>query len=243
MTLPLRFAVLLLVLNLAAGCALFKPKEETRSAEQMWADAEKKFSKENYEKAAEDYKKLKDYHPYNPLAVLAELKLADTYFLDKKYQLAYSQYNQFRELHPTHEKIPYVVYQMGMCHFQQMLSKDRDQDHTRAALKEFAVLVRMYPGNEYIPAARGKMEQCWKRLAENEYYIGKFYYKKENYHAALRRFEKIRYLYSGLGLDWNVDRYIDLCNNAIAQEKEGKREKKLFPSLLWWKKPDERQGP
>ncbi len=241
MKLPLRFAALFLALTLAAGCVWFKTKEETRSAEQMWADAEKQFSKESFEKAADDYKKLKDYHPYSPLATSAELKLADAYFLDKKYQLAYSQYNQFRELHPTHEKIPYVIYQMGMCHFKQMLSKDRDQDHTRAAIKEFAVLVRMYPGSEHVTAAREKMEQSWKRLAEYEYYIGKFYYKKKNYPSALRRFEKIRYLYSGLGLDWNVDRYIDLCNKALAQEKEQEKEKdkegkkswKLFPFFPW----------
>lgn len=220
-----RYAVLLLALSLMAGCAWFKAKEERRSAEQMWADAERYFSRQDFEKASDDYKKFREYHPYSPLATSAELKLADSYFLDKKYQQAYSQYEQFKELHPTHKMIPYVIYQMGMCYFKQMHSKDQDQDHTRAALKEFVVLVRMYPGSEYITAARDKMEQCWKRLAEHEFYIGKFYYIKNNYHAALRRFERIRDLYSGLGLDWNVDLYIDLCNKAIAQQKDKKGER------------------
>jgi len=220
MKLAFRTIILIVALSLIVGCAWFKPKRETRSAERMWNDAEKYFSDQDFEKAADDYKKLRDYHPYNPLATLAELKLADANFLGKKYQLAYSQYDQFRGLHPTHKKVPYVIYQMGMCHFKQMISKDRDQDHTRAALKEFVVLFRMYPGSEQITAAREKMEKCWKRLAEHEYYVGKFYYKQENYHAALRRFKRIRNLYSGLGLDWSVDRYIDLCNKAIAQQKE-----------------------
>jgi outer membrane protein assembly factor BamD len=225
MRLAFRSAALIAALSLMAGCAWFKPKEEKRSAEQMWQDGERYFSEQEFEKAADDYKKLRDYHPYSPLTTMAELKLADAYFLDKKYQQAYSQYDQFRELHPTNEKVSYAIYQMGMCHFKQMQSQDRDQDHTRAAVKEFIVLIRMYPGSEYITAARDKLEQCWKRLAQNDFYIGKFYYKQGNYHAALRRFERIRDLYSGLGLDWSVDSYIDLCQKAIARKNEKEKER------------------
>lgn len=221
----LRITAVLLVIILSAGCAFFKTREETRSADQMWLDAEKNYSEEKFEKAAEDYKKLKEYHPYSSLATDAELKLADAHFLNKKYEQAYSQYEQFQGLHPKHEKIPYTVYQMAMCHYEQMLSEDRDQDHTRAALKNFVVLVRMYPKSEYLVSAKGKMEDCWKRLAENDLYIAKYYYKKKNYTAALRRLERVRYLYSGLGLDWDVDKYIDLCNEAIKNAKENADQK------------------
>jgi len=225
MALAFRYVALAAALSLVAGCAWFKPKEEKRSAEQMWADAERYYSEQEFEKAADDYKKLRDYHPYSPMTAMAELKLADAYFLDKKYQLAYSQYEQFREFHPTHEKVPYAIYQMGMCHFKQMLAKDRDQDHTRNAVREFIILVRMYPGSEYITAARDKLEQCWKRLAQHEFYVGRYYYKQANYHAALRRFERIRDLYSGLGLDWSVDTYIERCNKAISRQMENEEKK------------------
>ncbi len=81
--------------------------------------------KQEYEKAADDFKKLKEHYPYSKYAILAELKLGDAYLFDKKYSEAALTYEEFVRLHPRNEVIPYVLYQVGMSHFLTFTAVDR----------------------------------------------------------------------------------------------------------------------
>jgi outer membrane protein assembly factor BamD len=68
---------------------------------------------------------------------MAEMGIADAYFSDKQYLQAILAYSEFLNLHPTNENLPYVMYQIGMCHFNEITTIDRDQSEAFKALKEF----------------------------------------------------------------------------------------------------------
>ena len=67
----------------------------------------------------------------------------------KEYEDAIFAYEEFIGLHPRNEAIPYVLYQIGRCYFDQMDTIDRDQSVTRKALESFRLLKKQYPENEY----------------------------------------------------------------------------------------------
>jgi outer membrane protein assembly factor BamD (BamD/ComL family) len=129
----------------------------------------------------------------------------------KRYEEALGEYEDFTRLHPRNEVIPYVVYQMGMCHFNRILSIDRDQTAVHEALQIFERLVKTYPVSEYAARAKERIKECREKLAAHEFYVGRFYFKTEHYKAALGRFEGIIEEYPDTTLKEKAKRYAKRC--------------------------------
>jgi lipopolysaccharide transport protein LptA len=109
----------------------------------------------------------------------------------KEYVEAIAAYEEFKKIHPTHGEMPYVQYQIGMSHFKQMLSLDRDQTATKRALSSFEYLIANFPPSLFTEKAKEKIEICRKQLSDHEFYVGNFYYKQKNYWAASNRFQEL----------------------------------------------------
>ncbi len=149
-----------------------------------------RFNKRDYSEALKIFEELKSIFPDSPPYTLwAELKVGDCHFLREEYVEAIAAYEEFKKIHPTHEEIPYVQFQIGMSYFNQLLSLDRDQTSTQRALSSFEYLVANYPPSLFTEKAKEKIGVCKKRLADHEFYIGNFYYKRGNFQAAASRFE------------------------------------------------------
>jgi lipopolysaccharide transport protein LptA len=111
--------------------------------------------------------------------------------LEKEYVEAIASYEEFKKVHPGHEEIPYVQFQIGMSYYNQMRTLDRDQTPTKKALSSFEYLVANYPPGIFTEKAKEKISACKKRLADNEFYVGNFYYKEGRFEAAASRFEEL----------------------------------------------------
>ena len=182
------------------------------------------FQNGNYKKAREYFSRLKDEYPLHDLAILAELGIADSFFTDKEYIEAESAYNEFLNMHPTNENIPYVIYQMGMCHYKLKETIDRDQTETIRARKEFEKLITRFPDSKFSMAAEKLLRECKQELAEQEFYIGKFYFLQKKYQAALNRFETVARNYANIGLDYKIEYYIDETKRRIIEEEKLKKD-------------------
>ena len=175
----------------AAGCACLTGSKQVESAEELAEKGMESFEEEDYSDALKAFNTLKERYPYSRYAILAELKVADAHFYRKEYPEAIGAYEDFVQLHPKNEAIPYVKYQIGVCYYEQMLSKDRDQTPTRLAILSFERLLKEHYDSAYATEATKKINDCRKLLAEHELYVGRFYYKSKHYSAALGRFEGI----------------------------------------------------
>jgi outer membrane protein assembly factor BamD len=121
---------------------------------------------------------------YDPEVIL---KRAEAYFKQKDYIEAGGEFQRFLDLHPLHEWADYALFRLGMTHFLQFKTIDRDTEPARKALETFQRLLAVYPDVEYAEEATKKMEECRRILAENQLYIGRFYYKKGAYPSAIQR--------------------------------------------------------
>ncbi len=175
----------------AAGCACLTGSKQVESAEELAQKGMESFEEEDYKDALKAFNTLKERYPYSRYAILAELKVADAHFYRKEYPEAIGAYEDFVQLHPKNEAIPYVKYQIGLCYYEQMLSEDRDQTPTRLAILSFERLLKEHHDSAYASEATKKINDCRKLLAEHELYVGRFYYKSKHYSAALGRFEGV----------------------------------------------------
>ena len=125
---------------------------------------------------------------YEPLVRLA---LADaTYYLGDDLSLieARSKYLDFVTLYADHPRAPYAQFQAGMCSVKQIYSASRDQGQTQIAIDDFMEIVKRWPESPYARAARQFIGKGQDGLAEHEFIIGNFYWKKRAYQAATDRF-------------------------------------------------------
>jgi len=78
-----------------------------------------------------------------------------------------------------------------MCHYKQILEADRDQTAAKEALEHFQLLVDIYPQSPYSGKALCKISEAQQRIAEHEFFVGNFYFKKQDYDGAAERYTKI----------------------------------------------------
>jgi outer membrane protein assembly factor BamD len=188
---------LALISAVTAGCANKaarppKDKHAGLNAAQVFEVAQRQIENHRYGRARETLQKALGRSDITPeLTTRIHLALADAYFLDGgliNLAEALSRYTNFLTFYPNHEKADYVQYQLGLCYLEQALNPDRDQGQTRKALHELTKVERQYPGSTWIPLAGQKANEARERLAEHDFRIGHFYFRRRSYHGAIDRF-------------------------------------------------------
>ncbi len=206
-----------------SGCALFElfyKDEDDETAQALAWDGMEDYESGDYDGAKEAFEKLKDWYPYSDYAKLAELKIADANFHLGNYEEAIFAYEEFESLHPRNEAIPYVIYMIGMCHFEQIDTPDRDQTPARNALETFSRLNRDFPNDPYAIKTQENINACLRSLAKSELSIGRFYYKSRHYKAALRRFKNVLTRYPDVGIHQDALKLIARTEAALAKSNQ-----------------------
>jgi outer membrane protein assembly factor BamD len=216
----------LTVLLLATGCASIKAQydkifrtDEGGTAQELAWEGMDAYDSGNYSTAIEKFQKLKDYYPFSKYAILAELKIADAHYKREEYEEAIFAYEEFEKLHPRNEAIPYVIYQIGRCYYDQIDTPDRNQQPAIKALEAFQRLIERFPQNQYAPRAEEHSEKCMKSLAGHDFIVGKFYYRTKHYEAALHRFKTVISQYPDVGYHQKALEYVAKCEESIAKQK------------------------
>jgi outer membrane protein assembly factor BamD len=158
---------------------------------------------------------LRDWYPFSKYAILAELKIADGYFNLESYTDAIFAYEEFEQLHPRNEAVPYVIFRIARSYFNQIDTIDRDQTNATKALETYRRLVQQYPTDVYAGMARSDMLACYQSLAGHEFYVGVFYYKDKNYNAAKVRFTAVVKNYPDVGYHQPALTYLANCESWI----------------------------
>ena len=147
------------------------------------------YGKGKYEKAKRSFETLLNQYPFSQYSLLAELKTADSSFYLKNYEEAQQQYKDFEERHPTNEAIPYVMFQMGMCYYNQIDTIDRDTSVAVNAIYAFSRLLRAFPNSPYKEEAETRIRAGRNFLANHEFYVASFYERTYAYEEAKARLE------------------------------------------------------
>jgi len=217
--------VYLIILLVLTGCTSIQDsvdkflgmEEEGTADELAWVGMDA-YDNGKYLKAIEKFQKIKDFYPFSKYAILAELKIADAHYQREEYEEAIFEYENFERLHPRNEAIPYVIYQIGRCHFDQIDTTDRDQTSARKALEAFQRLQKQFPKDQYARRSEEHISIALKSMAGHTYRIGVFYYRTKHYKAALNRFMSIISDYPDVGYHQQALEYIAKCEASIAKE-------------------------
>ncbi len=175
-----------MLLLLFSACASI-PIETQPAA--VFQEGEEFYGAKKYDDAIAQYKKVRDAYASTELSSSAELRIADSYFESERFIEASSSYEEFRKLHPTHQKAPYALYRTGLSNFNQITGTDRDQTPQKNTVVYFEQFLKLYPKSEYMPDVTDKLEAVKLQQLQYEHYVADFYYRTEKYAAAIKRLE------------------------------------------------------
>ncbi len=165
------------------------PPEDT--AQELYENARVSMQEKDYAQAIDSLVKLNDRYPFSPYAMDARLMLGDAFSLDRQYLEAVDVYEEFLALHPRHEAIDYVLFQIGLNKFKSHKSIDLPQTQLSEAIEYFKRVADGYPKSAYRDQALEHIGKCRRLIAEHELYVADFYYKTEEYNAAWARYKFI----------------------------------------------------
>lgn len=174
----------LIVLLIISSCSSDKPKGKTE-AEVLFKEAQELMKSERYILATEKLNQIKTQHPYSFYATPAELLLAEVQFKQESYIEAAASFLLFRDFHPKHEQIAYVIFMIGESYYKQLPSTiDRDLESGTEALKFYEELINKYPKDPSVPKAQERINKITRMLREKDRYVADFYFKTEVWEAA-----------------------------------------------------------
>jgi outer membrane protein assembly factor BamD len=185
------FASIAVLLLTFAACASQTVVPPSKQATIYFQEAEAFFEAQLYKDAIASWEKVRDSYYSPELNTLAELKIAESYFMAEQYLEAAAAYEAFLKSHPEHPKVPDVLFQLGLSYLRQMNAKDQDQTVTRQALAAFETLRQRFPADRRMGDVRVYIDRCLNQLAAHEVEIGHYYLKAGKYIAAINRFEGV----------------------------------------------------
>jgi outer membrane protein assembly factor BamD len=180
------FFILVIVLASCSKKAV-KPEAEL-TPEEKFQKANTLIDKKSYDEARKLLEEVKAEDSGRHYAPLAQLRIADSYTKEGEPELAVAEYKVFLDSYPTNKYASYAQYQIAMTYYHQINGPDRSLDMARKALEAFGRLERLYPRNPYRDTVAFNIERTREILAEHEFMVGDFYFKKEAYKGALTRF-------------------------------------------------------
>lgn len=164
-------------------------KEEAFDAERYLSQADRLIAEKDYAEARKILLEVKNRDTTRLYSQRAHLKIADSYIKDGDIDIGIEEYRKFIELYPDSQYASYAQYQIAMTYFSQIGSPDRGSGEAQKALQEFMRLKELFPRNPYREAVELRIEKCKNVIADGEFLVGEYYYKKGSYNAAITRLE------------------------------------------------------
>lgn len=213
--------------------------EYSVSAQQNYEKGMKLLEDEEWSDAVKYFSFVKARFPYSKFAVLADLRIADAAFGAESYLEAVDSYKLFIKFHPTHELVEngYAAYRVGASYYH-MLPDDwflvppafeKDQTAAIDAARELSSVMKNYPNSPFVAKARELYKKVSKLLAEHEWYVANFYWKRKQPMGTVLRLRTLLKQYPDVGYD---EQALFLLGEAYLKVGRKEDAKKSFETLV-----------
>ena len=190
-------AALGLAVVVAAGCSGAKKPDKitsdllTEPKETLFEKGKALIAKGKFEDGRKYLNHVFETYPNETVGREALLMVADSYLKQKgvkNYTEARYRYRDYLNRYPGAPRRDYARYQFALCYDNEHEKPDRDQTATREAIDQYRTLIREFPDSGYAGAGRERIRQLNDLLAEHDFSVGYFYFRKGATASALARF-------------------------------------------------------
>ena len=145
--------------------------------------------------AAKKFNEAETLFPQSAWAPKSALMAAYSYYSQDYYGDAIAELERFIKIYPNHKNLDYVYYLLGISFYEQIVDEKKDLKSLIDSKKHFEMLIERFPNTEYSLDAEFKLDLINDTLAAKEMYLGRYYFQKKKWIAAINRFRNVIDLY------------------------------------------------
>lgn len=206
--------------------------------------AKSQYDEENWSEAARAFETVVSIGRGTDLGQQAQFLLAESYFNDRRYLLAASEYDRYASFYPRSDRRQEVDFKAALCYYRLSPRYRLDQSYTRQALERFRLFNSRYPNSDRVVDSSEYITQLRNKLARKQYEAAEFYKRTDRFNAAIVYYDLVldNYPESEWAEEALVDKieaYILYADNSIPSSQLGRYESaitsyetylQLFPS-------------
>ena len=141
--------------------------------------------------AAKKFNEAEILFPQSKWAPRASLMSAYSYYSQEYFSNAIGELERFLETYPSHERVSYAYYLLGICYYDQIVDEKRDLKVIEDAKKNFEKVIKDYPKSDFALDSEYKLELIEEILASKEMYLARYYIEREKWIPAINRYKKV----------------------------------------------------
>jgi len=133
-------------------------------------------------------------YPDSEFVARAKLAVADSWYAEggsASLAQAEIEYKDFETFFPNMPEAAEAQLKLANIHYQQMEKSDRDPTHALRAEEEYRQLIMQYPDSKLLPEAKQRLREVQEVIASREFSVGRFYYLRQTYPAAIARLKSL----------------------------------------------------
>ena len=141
--------------------------------------------------AAKKFNEAETLFPQSDWASRAALMAAYSYYKQDYYGDAIAELERFLRVYPKDPNLSYVYYLLGISYYEQIVDEKKDLNSIKNSKKYFELILDKYPNTDYALDSEFKLDLINDVLASKEMYVGRYYFKKKKWIAAINRFRTV----------------------------------------------------
>ena len=141
--------------------------------------------------AAKKFNEAEILFPQSDWAPKAALMAAYSYYRQDYYVDAIDEIKRFVKVYPKDPNLDYAYYLLAVCYYEQIVDEKTDLDSIKNAKKSFEFILSNFANTDYALDSEFKLDLINDILASKEMYVGRYYFKKKKWIAAINRFRAV----------------------------------------------------
>jgi len=141
--------------------------------------------------AAKKFNEAEILFPQSEWAPKSALMAAYSYYSYDYLKDAIAELDRFLKIYPKYKNLDYVYYLLGISFYEQIVDEKKDLQSIIKAKQYFEKVTNDYPKTSYALDSKFKIDLINDLLASKEMYIGRYYFEKKKWIAAINRFKTV----------------------------------------------------
>ncbi len=218
-------ALLLMVVLVSLSCAKENLIKRGDTLPVAYKKAMGLYQDGDYSNAAEAFETVISIGRGTQYGEEAQFYLAESYFNDRRFLLAASEYERYSALFPRSSKRQEADFKEAYCYYRMSPRYQLDQGYTRTAIEKFQLYNSRYPDSDKVQEAAGYIDQLRSKLAHKTYAAADLYLRTDQYEAAIIYYDLVISQYpesawAEQALVNQISTYVEYADNSISARQQ-----------------------
>ena len=180
--------VLALVFTSCKNKELIQPGDTVVEA---YNKAKALYDKEKYTEAADAFETVFNISRGTQYAQDSQYYLAESYYKNKRFLLAASEYQRYSSLYPRSERREETDFKEALSYYELSPRYKIDQQYSRKAIEKFRLYNSRYPNSDKVEEAAQYITELRSKLAHKLFGSAELYMRTDQYEAAIIYYDLI----------------------------------------------------